>query len=72
MVLKPSEVAPFNAIMFAEVLDETGVPPGVFNLVNGDGPTVGATLSAHPDVDMMSSQVPPAQGSKWRKPLRLP
>ena len=54
MVLKPSEVAPFNAIMFAEVLDEAGVPPGVFNLVNGDGPTVGATLSAHPDVDMMS------------------
>ena len=54
MVLKPSEIAPFNAILFAEILDEAGVPAGVFNLVNGDGPTVGATLSAHPDVDMMS------------------
>ncbi len=54
MVLKPSEVAPFNAILFAEILDEAGVPAGVFNLVNGDGPTVGAALSAHPDIDMMS------------------
>ena len=54
MVLKPSEVAPYNAILFAEILDAAGVPAGVFNLVNGDGPVVGATLSAHPDVDMMS------------------
>lgn len=54
MVLKPSEVAPFNAVLFAKVLDEAGVPPGVFNLINGDGPTVGAALSSHPDVDMMS------------------
>jgi aldehyde dehydrogenase (NAD+) len=54
MVLKPSEVAPFNAIVFARIMDEAGVPPGVFNLINGDGPTVGATLSSHPDVDMMS------------------
>jgi aldehyde dehydrogenase (NAD+) len=54
MVLKPSEVAPFNAILFAEVLDEAGVPPGVFNLVNGDGPVVGAALSSHEDVDMVS------------------
>lgn len=54
MVLKPSELAPLNAILFAEILDEAGVPPGVFNLVNGDGPSVGAALSAHPDVDMMS------------------
>ena len=54
MVLKPSEVAPFNAIVFAEILDEAGVPPGVFNLVNGDGPTVGAALASHPDIDMMS------------------
>ena len=54
MVLKPSEVAPLNAILFAEILDEAGVPAGVFNLVNGDGPTVGAHLSAHPGVDMMS------------------
>ncbi|QKG19780.1 aldehyde dehydrogenase family protein [Actinomadura verrucosospora] len=54
MVLKPSEVAPLNAILFAEILDEAGVPAGVFNLVNGDGLGVGAPLSAHPDVDMMS------------------
>jgi len=54
MVLKPSELAPLNAILFAEILDEAGVPPGVFNLVNGDGPGVGAVLAAHPDVDMMS------------------
>ena len=54
MVLKPSEVAPFNAVLFAEVMDEAGVPPGVFNLVNGDGPTVGVALSSHPDIDMMS------------------
>jgi aldehyde dehydrogenase (NAD+) len=54
MVLKPSEVAPLNAILFAEILHAAGVPPGVFNLVNGDGPTVGAALAAHPDVDMMS------------------
>lgn len=54
MVLKPSEVAPLNAIIFAEALHEAGVPPGVFNLVNGDGPTVGAAMSAHPDIDMMS------------------
>lgn len=54
MVLKPSEVAPFNAVLFAEVLHEAGVPAGVFNLINGDGPVVGAALSSHPDVDMMS------------------
>src|SRR6478609_8997884 len=54
MVLKPSEVAPLNAVIFAEVLEEAGVPAGVFNLVHGDGPTVGAALSSHPDVDMVS------------------
>ncbi|MBL8536698.1 MAG: aldehyde dehydrogenase family protein [Hyphomonadaceae bacterium] len=54
MVLKPSELAPLNAILFAEIIDEAGLPPGVFNLVNGDGPGVGAALSSHPDVDMMS------------------
>ena len=54
MVLKPSEIAPLNAILFAEILDEAGVPKGVFNLVNGDGPTVGDALARHPDVDMMS------------------
>ena len=54
MVLKPTEIAPLNAILFAEVMDEAGVPPGVFNLVNGDGPGVGVALSKHPDVDMVS------------------
>ncbi len=54
MILKPSEVAPVNAYIFAQVLDEAGVPAGVYNLVNGDGPTVGAAMSAHPDIDMMS------------------
>ncbi|MGC4252484.1 MAG: aldehyde dehydrogenase family protein [Sphingobium sp.] len=54
MILKPSEVAPLNAIIFAEILDEAGVPAGVFNLINGDGPSVGAALARHPDVDMIS------------------
>ncbi len=54
MVLKPSEMAPLNAIVFAEVMHEAGVPAGVFNLVNGDGATVGVALSSHPDVDMVS------------------
>jgi aldehyde dehydrogenase (NAD+) len=54
MVLKPSEVAPLNAHIFAEVMDAAGVPPGVFNLVDGDGPTVGVALSTHPQVDMVS------------------
>ncbi|MGD1954235.1 MAG: aldehyde dehydrogenase family protein [Sphingomonadales bacterium] len=54
MVLKPSEVAPLNGIVFAEILHEAGVPAGVFNLVNGDGPSVGAPLSSHKDLDMVS------------------
>jgi aldehyde dehydrogenase (NAD+) len=54
MVLKPSEVAPFSACVFAEIMDAAGVPAGVFNLVNGDGPGVGAAISAHPEVDMVS------------------
>jgi len=54
MVLKPSEVAPFSGQIFAEIMQAAGVPPGVFNLVHGDGPGVGVALSAHPDVDMIS------------------
>ena len=54
MVLKPSEISPYCAILLAEVFDKAGVPAGVFNLVNGYGPTVGAALSEHPDVAMMS------------------
>ncbi|GAA0330404.1 aldehyde dehydrogenase family protein [Sphingomonas oligophenolica] len=54
MVLKPSEESPACAMILAEVLDKAGVPAGVFNLVNGDGPGVGAALSSHKDVDMVS------------------
>jgi aldehyde dehydrogenase (NAD+) len=54
MVLKPSEECPGNAAIFAEILDAAGVPPGVFNLVNGDGPGVGTAISAHPDIEMVS------------------
>ena len=54
MILKPSEIAPLNAILWTEILHEAGVPKGVFNLVNGDGPTVGDAMAKHPDIDMMS------------------
>ena len=54
MVLKPSEIAPLSAYLFTQILHEAGVPAGVFNLVNGDGPTVGAAISSHPDVAMVS------------------
>jgi aldehyde dehydrogenase (NAD+) len=53
-VLKPSEHTPISAMLYAEILDEAGVPAGVFNLVNGVGPVVGGALSRHPDVQMMS------------------
>jgi aldehyde dehydrogenase (NAD+) len=54
MVLKPSELAPLNAHIVAEIMDAAGVPPGVFNLVHGDGATVGTAMSTHPGVDMVS------------------
>jgi aldehyde dehydrogenase (NAD+) len=54
IVLKPSEIAPFSGYLFAEILHSAGVPAGVFNLVNGDGPGVGVALSGHPGVDMVS------------------
>lgn len=54
MVLKPSEIAPYNAMILAEILEEAGVPKGVFNLVNGDGPNVGAVMAAHPGIDVIS------------------
>jgi aldehyde dehydrogenase (NAD+) len=54
MVLKPSEVAPLSGYLFTQILHEAGVPAGVFNMVNGDGPTVGAAISSHPGVDMVS------------------
>jgi aldehyde dehydrogenase (NAD+) len=54
VVLKPSEVTPLNAFVLAQIVDEVGVPPGVFNLVTGTGPVVGEAIAAHPDVDMVS------------------
>src|ERR1700721_1080806 len=54
MVLKPSEYSPFSAVLWAKVMHEAGVPKGVFNLINGDGPSVGAPLSSHPEIDMVS------------------
>ena len=54
VVLKPSELSPFNALLFARVMQEAGTPPGVFNLVNGTGPAVGAAMASHPGIDMMS------------------
>ncbi len=54
MVLKPSEITPLHAYLFAEIVAEVGLPAGVFNLVTGDGPTVGAPLCSHPQVDMVS------------------
>jgi aldehyde dehydrogenase (NAD+) len=54
MILKPSEVAPMSALLWAQIMHEAGVPKGVFNLINGDGPAVGEAMSAHPGIDMMS------------------
>jgi aldehyde dehydrogenase (NAD+) len=54
MVLKPSEMTPLNAVIFAEILHEAGVPAGVFNLIHGEGPEAGRALAAHPDVDLVS------------------
>ncbi len=54
IVLKPSELSPFSANLFARIMHDAGTPPGVFNLVHGTGPQVGAPLAAHPDVDMVS------------------
>ncbi|MFP6840513.1 MAG: aldehyde dehydrogenase family protein [Pseudohongiellaceae bacterium] len=54
MVLKPSEIAPVSAYLLAEIIADSGLPAGVFNFVNGDGPTVGAAISAHPEIDVVS------------------
>jgi aldehyde dehydrogenase (NAD+) len=54
MILKPSEECPSNAVIFAEILEEAGVPAGVFNLVQGEGPGVGSAIAAHPGIDMVS------------------
>jgi len=54
VVLKPSEIAPLSAMLFAEIVHDAGLPAGVFNLVNGDGPAVGEAIAAHPEIDMVS------------------
>src|SRR5438132_7548321 len=54
VVLKPSEIAPLSAYLFAQILDEAGLPPGVFNLVNGEGTSVGVGIASHPDIAMVS------------------
>ncbi|WP_043830018.1 aldehyde dehydrogenase family protein [Muricoccus aerilatus] len=67
VVLKPSEVAPLSAMLFAEIVHEAGVPAGVFNLVNGDGPTVGEAIAAHPGIDMVSFTGSTAAGVRVAK-----
>ena len=54
IVLKPSELSPLSALLFAQVLHDAGLPPGVFNLVNGTGPEVGKAMAAHPGIDLIS------------------
>lgn len=72
MILKPSEIAPFNAYIFAEIMDAAGVPAGVFNLVNGDGPGVGEAVSGHPDMTWSVSQARPVQASQSPRTLPTP
>jgi aldehyde dehydrogenase (NAD+) len=67
VVLKPSEIAPLSSMLLAEIIDGAGLPPGVFNLVNGDGPTVGEAIAAHPDIDMVSFTGSTAAGIKVAK-----
>ncbi|QHE87270.1 aldehyde dehydrogenase family protein [Hydrogenophaga sp. BPS33] len=67
VVLKPSEIAPLSAMLFAEIVHDAGLPPGVFNLVNGDGPTVGEAIASHPEIDMVSFTGSTAAGVKVAK-----
>jgi aldehyde dehydrogenase (NAD+) len=67
VVLKPSEIAPLSAMLFAEIVHEAGLPAGVFNLVNGDGPTVGEAIAAHPGIDMVSFTGSTAAGVRVAK-----
>lgn len=67
VVLKPSEVAPLSALLFAQIVHEAGLPPGVFNLVNGDGPTVGEAIASHPGIDMVSFTGSTAAGVRVAK-----
>lgn len=67
VVLKPSEIAPLSALLFAEILHDAGLPAGVFNLVNGDGPTVGEAIASHPGIDMVSFTGSTAAGIRVAK-----
>jgi len=67
IVLKPSELAPLSSMLLAEIIDEAGLPPGVFNLVNGDGATVGEAIASHPDIDMISFTGSTAAGIRVAK-----
>lgn len=67
VVLKPSEIAPLSSMLFAQVVHEAGVPPGVFNLVNGHGPTVGEAIAGHPEVDLVSFTGSTSAGIKVAK-----
>ncbi|MCW0234184.1 MAG: aldehyde dehydrogenase family protein [Ferrovibrio sp.] len=67
VVLKPSEIAPLSAMLLAEIIHDAGLPAGVFNLVNGDGPTVGEAIAAHPEIDMVSITGSTAAGVRVAK-----
>lgn len=67
VIVKPSEIAPLSAMLFADIVHEAGVPPGVFNLVNGDGPTVGEAIATHPEIDMVSFTGSTAAGVRVAK-----
>jgi aldehyde dehydrogenase (NAD+) len=67
VILKPSEIAPLSAMLFAEIVHDAGLPAGVFNLVNGDGPTVGEAIAAHPGIDMVSFTGSTAAGIRVAK-----
>jgi aldehyde dehydrogenase (NAD+) len=67
VVLKPSEIAPLSAMLLAEIIHEAGVPAGVFNLVNGDGPTVGEAIASHPEIDLVSVTGSTAAGIRVAK-----
>ncbi|MCK8779233.1 aldehyde dehydrogenase family protein [Rhizobium sp. NTR19] len=67
VVLKPSEIAPLSSMLLAEIIDDAGLPPGVFNLVNGDGPTVGEAIAGHPEIDMVSFTGSTAAGVRVAK-----
>ncbi len=67
VVLKPSELAPLSSMLLAEIIDDAGLPSGVFNLVNGDGPVVGEAIASHPDIDMVSFTGSTAAGIRVAK-----